>query len=263
MELSVMEKLEADLKFFETLDNPVQVAWHKILLLNGFSAESHWHEFGAICAAHPWFSEVKNPYHNAVHTAQVMWCGSVLAPKRMLADNSHWFPKFMLALMFHDISHNGKSNSFKYQLEIIAGEIFEQHLNQNPRLKHIWEVYFATEYGDWKEMIEFVKRLILGTEVTTDVPQNIKDYEETEKHNLLQVLLVLAQEADVLPSALPNVGKQNGELLAQEWENPVMASDQGRLNFLNMIKFVSKSAKAMGIPEMIDEQKKELEKKLV
>lgn len=262
MEKVFMHQLEKDLEFFEDLDNPVQVAWHKILLDNGFKADSHWHEFGAICAAHPWFKEVKNPYHNGVHTAQVMWCGSILAPKKMLEDNPHWFPKFMLALMFHDVSHNGKTNVFQYQLEILAGEAFEAHLNKESKLRNIWEANFYQDYGEWQEMIEFVKRLILGTEVTTDVPKNIKDYEASEKHNLLQVLLVLAQEADVLPSALPNIGRKNGELLAKEWSNPAVSSDNGRLGFLNMIKYVSKSAKALGIQEMIDWQKEELEKKL-
>lgn len=260
MDNKILEKLEKELEFFENLKNPVQVAWHKILSENNINAESFWHEFGAICAAHPWFKDVDNPYHNAVHTAQVMWSGNILASEVGIEDKNKWLPKFILALMFHDINHNGKFNAFPYQLEIIAGETFETYLLEEKHLKTLWIENATSEDGDLKNLIGFVKRLIMGTEVSTDVPKNIKDYEENKNHTLLQTLLVLAQEADVLPSALPRVGKKNGELLAVEWNNPKVASDSGRLGFLNMIKYVSDAAKTLEIPKMIQVQKEVLEK---
>lgn len=260
MNAQMLNKLEKELEFFENLENPVQVAWHKILSDNGISAKSFWHEFGAICAAHPWFKEVKNPYHNGVHTAQVMWSGNILVQAADLEDKEIWLPKFILALMFHDINHNGKSNAFPYQLEIIAGDIFETYLLEEKRLKILWDESSKIEDGNLNELVSFVKRIILGTEVHTDVPKNIEDYENSNAPSLLQTLLVLAQEADVLPSALPNVGRKNGELLAAEWNNPLLASHKGRLGFLNMIKYSSVSAHSLEIPQMINLQKEYLEK---
>lgn len=259
MESNVLQKLEMELTQLEKAANPVATVWNKIMLENGFEETSAWYQFGDMCAKHPWFNEVENEYHNAVHTAQVMWCGNFLAPKKMLEQDKRWFPKFILALMFHDLGHTGKHNTFKYELELLACDRFDIFLNANKKFKMLWDHYLEHENGDWKEMIEFVKRLIIGTEVTVDVPKNIEDYESTSEHTLLQVLLVLMQEADVLPSALPNVGKVNSEKLALEWNNPNVSSQQGRLSFLKMIKYVSKSAKSLGIPEMINIQIKELE----
>jgi hypothetical protein len=56
---------------------------------------------------------------------------------------------------------------------------------------------------------------------------------------------MLMVESDLLASALPIHGKMLGKLLGQEWQssNPKaaakVASDQGRLKFLEYIQFIS------------------------
>jgi hypothetical protein len=64
---------------------------------------------------------------------------------------------------------------------------------------------------------------------------------------------MLMVEADLLASVLPKSGKLLGKLLEQEWKssNPngaaTVASNQGRLQFLKNIRFVSPYAIMLGM----------------
>ena len=63
-------------------------------------------------------------------------------------------------------------------------------------------------------------------------------------------------EADLLASTLPSYGKILGSILGKEWANhnpkaaASVASDQGRLKFLQNIRFVSPYAIMLGMEDI-------------
>jgi hypothetical protein len=75
---------------------------------------------------------------------------------------------------------------------------------------------------------------------------------------------MLMVEADLLASVLPVRGKVLGKLLGQEWEssNPKaaasVASDQGRLKFLEYIRFISPYAIMLQMEDIRNQSIQEL-----
>ena len=81
------------------------------------------------------------------------------------------------------------------------------------------------------------------------------------KADCMSMLLV---EADLLASVLPMRGRMLGRLLGQEWElnNPqaaaTVASDQGRLKFLEYIRFMSPHAMMLKMEDIRYQSMEEL-----
>jgi hypothetical protein len=75
---------------------------------------------------------------------------------------------------------------------------------------------------------------------------------------------MLMVESDLLASALPIRGKMLGKLLGQEWQssNPKaaanVASDQGRLKFLEYIRFISPHAIMLSMEDIRNHSIKQL-----
>ena len=73
------------------------------------------------------------------------------------------------------------------------------------------------------------------------------------KHDCLNMLMI---ESDLMASALPQRGHELGMRLAQEWQssNPIAAAsvktNQGRLHFLQHIRFISPHAIALGLEQI-------------
>lgn len=259
MNLDFFTKMEDELNKFNRLNYPVAVAWNQIMLERGIGVNNPMHQFGNMCATHPWFEDANHPYHNAVHTAQVMYSAHALIQNsnvEVLKNNEKWLPLFIIAMMYHDVGHNGKKNQFKAQLEMIAAEKFKIFVNANKKFKLHWEHFLAEEYGDFNEMIGFVQKIILATEVSEEVPKNIENYKQKETPDLMDTLLVLAQEADVLPSVLPNLGLENSKALAKEWNDESVSTKEGRLKFLNYMNYVSEPAKQLNIQSVIENQRR-------
>jgi hypothetical protein len=86
--------------------------------------------------------------------------------------------------------------------------------------------------------------------------------------NKMDCLCMLLVEADLLASTLPKRGLLLGQQLAREWEtaNPkaalVVATPQGRINFLEYIRFVSPYAIMLGMEDIRQESINQLKASL-
>ncbi len=97
----------------------------------------------------------------------------------------------------------------------------------------------------------------MGTEFKIGVQANLKAYEHNDKNNPFVRLNTLANEADIFVSVLQLYGSEKGFLLAEEQNMPSLATEQGRMFFLeNLAKYTSEASKKLGIQEHITEQVK-------
>jgi hypothetical protein len=101
------------------------------------------------------------------------------------------------------------------------------------------------ESGFIRALGDKMEPIILATDPSFFNTLVAKFTEPSAKPAKTDCMSMLLVEADLLASALPKRGKALGKLLGQEWEssNPkaaaAVASDQGRLKFLEYIRFIS------------------------
>lgn len=132
----------------------------------------------------------------------------------------------------------------------------KEHLNQK-EMKTFWENNLQEDYGKLSHFQRRIARLILGTEFKVGVQANLKAYESNDKNNPFVRLNTLANEADIFVSVLQLYGSEKGFLLAEEQNMPSLATEQGRMFFLeNLAKYTSDASKKLGIQEHITEQVK-------
>lgn len=201
-------------------------------------------------------------YHNRLHFADTLWCMTALLlaarhtnlagkPARLedgqfldlgFSDANHLKDNglrdeqellLMLVMVTHDFGHDGRVNQFPMEMEKLSANRAEVVL-QSLGLPEI--------------DIDTVRRLVERTD-----PLRV-----TENHSLasqrvfdlsdLAWLQVLANEADIFASALPEFGESLGHALSREWikEHAAMAesviSPKGRLFFLEKIAIFSTPA---------------------
>jgi hypothetical protein len=134
----------------------------------------------------------------------------------------------------HDFGHDGSINQKPFQLEKCSIEKARIFLSESSH-----ESNFIKALGDKIEPI------ILATDPSFLSSLLAKFTEPSAKPTKADCMSMLLVEADLLASVLPMHGKMLGQLLGQEWQssNPkaaaAVASDQGRLKFLEYIRFIS------------------------
>ena len=263
---NTLENLEKTLSSYQNSNLPVTESWKNSCNILNIEEDSGWFKWGMELAKSKWFLTPSNPYHDNVHTAQVMHSGAVLLSSEI--DNNPYIdkedvnkiaPLFLTALMFHDYAHNGKTNTFPFELE---NESFKA-------LEHI--ILFDEDfYKAWSEEIEFelteslsvilsiVSSLIQATEVTVATPtwkgrykDRVASIKSGEIFDSLEIVFKLMSEADLLPSALPNLGRDNGKKLAEELGMVIVGSPIGRLGFLKTLDYSSYAAKALELDKMV------------
>jgi hypothetical protein len=137
----------------------------------------------------------------------------------------------------HDFGHDGSINQTPFQLEKCSIEKTRDFLSEG-----FHESDFVAALGDKMEPI------ILATDPSFLSSLLAKFTEPSAKPTKTDCMSMLLVEADLLASVLPMRGRMLGKLLGQEWEsiNPkaaaAVASDQGRLKFLEYIRFLSPHA---------------------
>lgn len=253
-------KLVTDINTINTLPSPVPMAWK--MACHFIKAENclAWLHFGEILASQPELIS-NNAYHNQYHSAEAIMSAAYLLTEEFDEETcSKVGPILLLAMMFHDVGHTGKHNSFPYELETISYNHFVNCVEKNSYLPDYWEEHLKPIYGEWTEFKNILKEIILGTDFSHGIIPNSIDYKKNNNSFYLTQLKVLANEADTLASCLLALGYERGERLAIEWNNPSINSNENRVKFLTSVKYTSDASYILGIPEHIKEQINNLKK---
>jgi hypothetical protein len=137
----------------------------------------------------------------------------------------------------HDFGHDGSTNKAPFQLETSSIEKARTFLSQS-----------SSEPGLIEKLEAKIEPIILATDPSFLSSLLAKFTGPTANPSRIDCMSMLMVEADLLASVLPMRGKMLGKLLGQEWEssNPKaaasVASDQGRLKFLEYVRFISPHA---------------------
>lgn len=255
-----LQQLVSDINKINTLNNPISLTWkiscHFIKADNCLA----WLHFGEILSHHPEINSI-NAYHNQYHSAEAIMSAAYLLQEEFDSETcSKVGPILLLAMMFHDVGHNGKHNTFPYELETIAYHSLSDYVERNNYLLDYWTEHLSPTYGDWKTFKHILKEIILGTDFVHGIKPNSLNYKTNNDSFHLSQLKVLANEADTLASCILDLGYERGERLATEWNNTNINSNENRIKFLSSVKYTSDASYLLGINEHILEQIQQLQK---
>ena len=194
-------------------------------------------------------------YHSRSHFQDVCLSLTLLLQQKKLNDslglNDPWrlSPAQRWLLLFcaigHDYGHTGSVNAAPMELEKKSVALIRSHLENSP-----------LNNDEVDALMLQVEPILLATDPAHLKPLLSKfdsgkaDY---SKHDCLNMLMI---ESDLMASALPQRGYELGMRLAQEWQssNPIAAAsvktNQGRLHFLQHIRFISPHAIALGLEQI-------------
>ena len=272
IEKYTLAEIEKEMAIYEDpqLENPVELAWHNACSILEILPNTAHYLLGKQLTKQDWFKERVNPYHNGIHTAQVMHAGAILwniekQTNNILLDKNvgdRLAPYFLIALMYHDFKHPGRANKHPFEIEQKSFDALSKFLLFDDEFYEVWEdkIEFELDEG-LKQICTIIVNLILSTEVQIATKECIEKYlkeKESEQMEVFTAFSLLMSEADLLTSILPNIGKENGKKLALELNTPVIATDLGRAGFLKTVKYVSFAAQSLEIQKTIDEEITEL-----
>ena len=152
-----------------------------------------------------------------------------------LSSEENWF--LLFCAIAHDFGHDGSTNKTPFELEKFSIEKTRMFLSQS-----------GAAPSFIKGLQAQIEPIILATDPSFLGSLLAKFNGPSAKPTKTDCLCMLMVESDLLASALPIRGKMLGKLLGQEWQssNPKtaanVASDQGRLKFLEYIHFISPHA---------------------
>ena len=194
-------------------------------------------------------------YHSRSHFQDVCLSLTLLLQQKKLNDslglNDPWrlSPAQRWLLLFcaigHDYGHTGSVNAAPMELEKKSIALIRSYLENSP-----------LNNDEVDALMLQVEPILLATD-----PANLKPllskFDSSSvaysKHDCLNMLMI---ESDLMASALPQRGHELGMRLAQEWQssNPIAAAsvktNQGRLHFLQHIRFISPHAIALGLEQI-------------
>ena len=193
--------------------------------------------------------DVAQPYHNRTHTAEVLESAGWLVghdPQHQAHRVDHQKATLLLmtAMVAHDWGHQG---------HIPGGSVGAMEQISADRLHTVWREY--DPQGQHLDALNDIRSIIMGTEFTQGPKSNAQQWEDNP-NDVISKMRVLANDADVLPSVLPWTGPERGQRLAEEWRlchlaaADVVATDAGRLYFLNMTPLRSPAALAEGLDDI-------------
>lgn len=197
------------------------------------------------------------PYHSRKHFQDVCLALTVLLSQPLasppkserldpwaISQEDAWL--LLFCAIAHDFGHNGSTNKSPSELEKFSIEKTRIFLSQT-----------ASNLTEIKELLaKKIEPIILATDLSTLSFLLAKFTGPTANPTRVDCMSMLMVEADLLASVLPMRGKLLGNLLGQEWEssNPKAAatvvSDQGRLKFLEYIRFISPHAIMLKIEDI-------------
>ena len=192
-------------------------------------------------------------YHNRLHMAQAFVSMSCLlltqrelGAKPLSSAYAHRELLALLAMLAHDLFHPGLQNQTPGEIEQLALHGLQPHLDT-----------FGVHAQDQADITYIILHTdpALTAQVHLDCQGKVFDLADT------RCLCLLAVEADILASALPDLGPQLSQFLAQEWapHYPQAAENllqpNARQGFLKqMALFNSPASRQLGLPEMVARQ---------
>lgn len=192
-----------------------------------------------------WPEGLEPAYHNRLHTADVLLTVTALLHGQQATAQPAarpWVAACLAAAVAHDFGHPGGTNAQPFELESRSWQALADHTPAVPQ--------------PWRGRIE---SLILHTDPLTVQANHLRVASQAFDWTLpwCQVLL---NEADILVSASTRFGPGLSQALALEWQragvaaHAVVASPEGRLQFLRSVRFSSPAARALGLPEQVQQQ---------
>jgi hypothetical protein len=199
-------------------------------------------------------------YHNRLHMAQAFVSMScLLMNQRDLAADTTSAPTSealahrellaLLAMLAHDLFHPGLQNQTPGEIEQLALHGLQPHLDT-----------FGVHAQDQADITYIILHTdpALTAQVHLDCQGKVFDLADT------RCLCLLAVEADILVSALPDLGPQLTQFLAQEWapHYPQAAQNlllpKARAGFLkHQALFSSPASVRLGMPALVQAQLQE------
>jgi hypothetical protein len=195
-------------------------------------------------------------YHNRLHMAQAFVSMSCLlltqrelGAKTLSSAYAHRELLALLAMLAHDLFHPGLQNKAQGEIEHIAVSSLQPHLD-----------FFGVSTEDQTDIVRIILHTdpALTAQVHLDCQGKVFDLADT------RCLCLLAVEADILASALPDLGPQLTQFLAQEWAPHYPQSAQNlllpkaRVGFLkHQVLFSSEPSVRLGLPALVHAQLQE------
>jgi len=192
-------------------------------------------------------------YHNRLHMAQAFVSMSCLlltqrelGAKPLNSAYAHRELLALLAMLAHDLFHPGLQNQAQGEIEHIAVSALQPHLD-----------FFGVSTEDQTDIVGIILQTdpTLTAAVHQDCQGKVFDLADT------RCLCLLAVEADILASALPDLGPKLTQFLAQEWapHYPQAAQNlllpNARAGFLkHQALFSSPASVRLGMPALVQAQ---------
>jgi hypothetical protein len=168
-----------------------------------------------------------------------------------ISNEESWV--LLFCAIAHDFGHDGSTNKTPFELEKSSIEKTRTFLSQSGAVPSLIQGLQAQ-----------IEPIILATDPSFLGSLLAKFNAPSAKPTKTDCLCMLMVESDLLASALPIRGKMLGKLLGQEWHssNPkaaaTVASDQGRLKFLEYIRFTSPHAIMLNMEDIRNHSIKQL-----
>jgi hypothetical protein len=168
-----------------------------------------------------------------------------------ISSEEAWF--LLFCAIAHDFDHDGSTNKTPFELEESSIKKTRIFLSQSGAAPSFINGLQAQ-----------IEPIILATDPSFLGSLLAKFNGPSAKPTKTDCLCMLMVESDLLASALPIRGKMLGKLLGQEWQssNPKaaanVASDQGRLKFLEYIRFISPHAIMLNMEDIRNHSIKQL-----
>jgi hypothetical protein len=228
---------------------------------------------------------IEAAYHNRLHFADTLWCMTalLLASRKIASASGSMFNAqsgqaggpndaalpssdsskdlrieqemlVMLVIVTHDFEHDGRVNQYPMEMEKHSASRAASVLR---------------DLGLSESDIASVRRLVERTD-----PLSVTENHQRALQNVFDLsdeawLQVLANEADIFASALPEFGESLGEALSKEWskKHSAMAqsviSAKGRLFFLEKVAiFSTPASRYLGLQALRQQQIEALKNKL-
>ena len=212
-------------------------AWMNVLGYFDGIIEPHIREAGlVIVAAMNAFADklpIEPLYHNRHHTIDVIYALSNLIRRAVTRGiiSKHEANLALIAMVGHDLLHDGTMNTPIRSLERIAG-------TEVARLLSSFDI---PEYD-----IERIVDLIHKTDPAYQFHMRGRLASGDAKNP--EILALIVGDADLFASILPDIGLKLSDDLAKEWQmaglaiDPMPNTQQGRRNFLAAIKILAISS---------------------
>lgn len=218
-------------------------------------------------------SESGSPqYHNKEHFACALASACVLSNSEFEVSQYHLKLLTCGAMLFHDLGHDGGTNSIVPGSEKTGGKAIHLEAPQSQRLERV-AIKECSEFlaaaGVSKKDREIIEQCILNTDPALTIANRKKynelrsvceNFDESNKDQVVSRLSAVCNDADVTFSLLPKSGLELGRSLAQEWEKiehpqaKAVGSFEGRLGFLKFFSPMSEGAKKVGLLDVVGSQ---------